>query len=773
MILRISLLLLALVATFSTASINKQTYVIHMDKSKIPAPYHSSGNSKQWYESMINSIADFPSQREHKEDEEEDDETGSPQILYVYETAIFGFAARLSTKQVQRLSKINGFLSAIPDEMLTLHTTHSPHFLGLQSGEGLWSLPSLATDVIIGIFDTGIWPEHVSFQDAGLSAVPSRWKGACQNGTKFSPSNCNKKIIGAKAFFKGYESLVGRINETVDYRSPRDAQGHGTHTASTAAGNLVDKASFFGLANGSAAGMKYTARIAVYKVCWSLGCTNTDLLAALDQAVADGVDVLSLSLGGTAKSFYSDNVAIASFGATQNGVFVSCSAGNSGPSTSTVDNTAPWIMTVAASYTDRSFPTTVKLGNGQIFTGVSLFSGRATKQLQIVYGTTAGHITAKYCTSGSLKKQLVKGKIVVCERGITGRTAKGEQVKLAGGAGMLLINSEGQGEELFADPHILPACTLGASAGKAIKMYINSTKRPTASISFKGTTYGNPAPAVAAFSSRGPSAVGPEVIKPDVTAPGVNILAAWPPMTSPSMLKRDKRSVLFNVLSGTSMSCPHVSGLAALLKSVHRDWSPAAIKSALMTTAYVLDNKNLPIADLGANNSASATPFAFGSGHVDPESASDPGLIYDITTEDYLNYLCSLNYTSAQVFQVSRRRFSCPNNTIIQPGDLNYPSFAVNFAGNAQNISKTFKRTVTNVGTPSCTYAVQVQEPNGVSTVVKPKILRFRNLGEKLSYKVTFIGLKERDSRESHSFGSLVWVSGKYKVKSPIAVTWR
>ncbi|OAY49254.1 subtilisin-like protease SBT1.1 [Manihot esculenta] len=766
MIWRMCLLLLALMATLSTASIDKQTYVIHIDKTKIPTSYHSPGSSKQWYEAVINSVNEFSSQ-------EEEGETISPQLLYVYETAFSGFAAKLSKDQVQALSKINGFLSAIPDEMLTLHTTHTPQFLGLQSGEGLWSAQNLASDVIVGILDTGIWPEHVSFKDTGLSAVPSRWKGACENGTKFSPSNCNKKIIGARAFFKGYESIIGRINETVDYRSPRDAQGHGTHTASTAAGSLVDHASFFGLANGAAAGMKYTARIAVYKVCWSLGCTNTDLLAAIDQAVADGVDVLSLSLGNNEKPFYSDNLAIASFGATQNGVFVSCSAGNSGPSSSTVANTAPWIMTIAASYTDRSFPTTVKLGNEETFSGSSLYHGKPTKQLLIAYGQTAGGQSAKYCISGSLNKKLVRGKVVVCERGMNGRTAKGEQVKLAGGAGMILINGEVQGEEQFADPHVLPATSLGASAGRAIKKYINSTKRPTVSITFTGTTYGNRAPAVAAFSSRGPSSVAPDVIKPDITAPGVNILAAWPPLTSPSLLKSDNRSVLFNIISGTSMSCPHVSGLAALLKSVHKDWSPAAIKSALMTSAYVLDNKNAPIADFGANNSAPATPFAFGSGHVNPESASDPGLIYNITTEDYLRYLCSLNYTSSQVVIVSRRSFSCPNDTLLQPGDLNYPSFAVNFEGKAKNVSKTYKRTVTNVGTSPNTYAVQVQEPNGVSTIVQPKVLSFQKFGEEQSYNVTFIGLRERDARISYSFGSIVWISDKYKVRSPIAVTWQ
>ncbi|MCH86183.1 subtilisin-like protease-like, partial [Trifolium medium] len=288
-----------------------------------------------------------------------------------------------------------------------------------------------------------------------FSPIPPKWKGICENGTKFSSSNCNKKLIGARYYFRGYEKFIGKINETTDYRSARDSQGHGTHTASTA--------------------------------------------AAMDQAVSDGVDVLSLSLGSIPKPFYNDSIAIASFGATKNGVFVSCSAGNSGPFASTVGNGSPWIMTVAASYIDRTFPTKVKLGNSKNFEGTSLYQGKnqTNQQFPLVYGKTA----------------------VVCERGINSRTEKGEEVKKSGGYGMILLNSENQGEELLSDAHVLPATSLGASAG--------------------------------------PSIIGQDVIKPDITAPGVNILAAWPSNTSPTMVKSDKRRVLFNIVSGTSMSCPH------------------------------------------------------------------------------------------------------------------------------------------------------------------------------------------------------------------------
>ncbi|CAJ1949946.1 unnamed protein product [Sphenostylis stenocarpa] len=767
MIFRALLLFLAFMVTNSVAVIEKHTYIIHMDKTKIEASVHSQDNTKPWFKSVI----DFISEASFEEQEEEEI---APQLLYVYETSLFGFAAQLSNKQIEYLNQVDGFLAAIPDELLTLHTTYSPHFLGLQEGKGLWSASNLASDVIIGVLDTGIWPEHISFQDTGLSKVPSRWKGACEAGTNFSASSCNKKLVGARVFLRGYEKSEGRINETLDYRSARDAQGHGSHTASTAAGNMVSNASFVGLARGSATGMRYTSRIAAYKVCWRFGCANSDILAAIDKAVADGVDVLSLSLGGIARPYYNDSIAIASFGATQKGVFVSCSAGNSGPSSSTVGNVAPWIMTVAASYTDRSFPTQVKLGNGKVFKGSSLYKGKQTNQLPLVYGNSSKtQRTPQYCTQGSLDPKFVKGKIVACERGLNSRTAKGEEVKMAGGAGIILLNSQNHGEELFADPHVLPGTSLGASASKTIRSYIHSEKAPTASISFLGTTYGDPAPVMAAFSSRGPSAVGGDVIKPDVTAPGVNILAAWPPITSPSLLETDKRSVLFNMVSGTSMSCPHVSGIAALIKSVHKDWSPAAIKSALMTTASTTNNKGAAIADYGSSNSLFADPFAFGSGHVNPESASDPGLVYDITTKDYLNYLCSLKYTSSQIALLSKSNFKCAKKSTLQAGDLNYPSFAVLFSTSALNASVTYKRVFTNVGMPKNSYAVKVEEPKGVSVTVEPRNISFRKTGEKLSYKVSFVSNGKTAVTGSSSFGSLTWVSGKYAVRSPIAVTWQ
>ncbi|RVX01072.1 Subtilisin-like protease SBT1.1 [Vitis vinifera] len=767
MVYRLSLLLVVfMAAAISIASEDKEIYVVHMDKAKTTALDNILGDSKKWYEVVMDSITELSAEEDGVE------EASAPELLYTYETAITGFAARLSNRQLETLNKVEGFLSAVPDEMLSLQTTYSPQFLGLQFGKGLLTSRNLANDVIIGFVDSGIWPEHASFKDAGMKRpVPSRWKGVCEEGTRFTAKNCNRKLIGARAYYKGYEAAAGKIDETVDFRSARDSHGHGTHTASTAAGHMIDGASIFGMAKGVAAGMSCTGRIAAYKACYARGCASSDILAAIDQAVSDGVDILSLSIGGSSQPYYADVLAIASLGAVQHGVFVAAAAGNSGPSSSTVVNAAPWMMTVAASTMDRSFPAIVNLGNGETFDGESLYSGTSTEQLSLVYGESAGGARAKYCSSGTLSSALVKGKIVVCERGINRGVEKGQEVEKAGGAGMLLLNTASQGEEIRVDPHVLPASSLGASASKSIRNYISSGN-PTASIVFNGTVFGKPAPVMASFSSRGPALLEPYVIKPDVTAPGVNILAAWPPTVGPSGIKSDNRSVLFNVISGTSMSCPHVSGLAAIIKGAHQDWSPAAIKSALMTTAYTLDNKKAPISDTGSE-SPSATPFAHGSGHVDPEKASNPGLIYDIGYEDYLYYLCSLKYSSSEMATLSRGNFSCPTDTDLQTGDLNYPSFAVLFDGDSHNNSATYKRTVTNIGYPTTTYVAQAHEPEGVSVIVEPKVLKFDQKGQKLSYKVSFVDSGEKSSSSDSSFGSLVWVSSRYSVRSPIAVTWQ
>ena len=521
----------------------------------------------------------------------------------------------------------------------------------------------------------------------------------------------------------------------------------------------------YGNAKGTAAGVAPRAHVAVYKVCGLLGCGGSDILAAYDAAIEDGVDVLSLSLGGESSPFYDDPVALGAFAAIRKGIFVSCSAGNSGPAHFTLSNEAPWILTVAASTLDRSITATAKLGNTEEFDGESLYQPRnfSSKLLPLVYAGANGNQTSAYCAPGSLKNLDVKGKVVVCDRGgDIGRTEKGVEVKNAGGAAMILANSINDSFSTFADPHVLPATHVSYAAGLKIKAYTKSTSNPSATILFKGTNVGvTSAPQITSFSSRGPSIASPGILKPDITGPGVSILAAWP---APLLNVTGSKST-FNMISGTSMSCPHLSGVAALLKSAHPNWSPAAIKSAILTTADTLNLKDEPILD---DKHMPADLFAIGAGHVNPSKANDPGLIYDIEPYDYIPYLCGLGYTNAQVEAIVLRKVNCSKESSIPEAELNYPSFSI--ALGSKDLK--FKRVVTNVGKPHSSYAVSINAPEGVDVVVKPTKIHFNKVYQKKSYTVIFRSIGGVDSRNRYAQGFLKWVSATHSAKSPISVTF-
>lgn len=616
-----------------------------------------------------------------------------------------------------------------------------------------------------------------------LGPIPSRWKGVCEIGEKWTAKSCNRKIIGARFFSKGHAAafggpIGGAINETVEFKSPRDADGHGTHTASTAAGRYSFNSSMEGYASGIAKGVAPKARIAVYKVCWKgSGCFDSDILAAFDKAVSDGVDVISISIGGSegiSSPYYLDPIAIGAYGAASKGVFISSSAGNDGPNGMSVTNLAPWITTVGASTIDRNFPAEVILGDGRRLSGVSLYAGAPLggKTYPLVYPGKSGVLSVSLCMENSLDPRVVRGKIVVCDRGSNPRVAKGLVVRKAGGVGMILANGISNGEGLVGDAHLIPACAIGAHEGDAIKTYIASSRNPTATIDFKGTVIGiKPAPVVASFSGRGPNGLNPEILKPDLIAPGVNILAAWTGAIGPTGLDMDVRKTEFNILSGTSMACPHVSGAAALLKSAHPDWSPAAIRSAMMTTASVIDNRRQLITDEASGKPS--TPYDFGAGHLNLDLAMDPGLVYDISNDDYVKFLCGIGYGAKIVQVITRSPVNCPARKPA-PENLNYPAIAALFSSLSKGLSsKTFVRTVTNVGVPNSVYQVKIESPKGVTVTVKPMRLAFSEAVKKRSYVVTVTG----DSRNlslgdsGAVFGSLSWSDGKHVVRSPIVVT--
>ncbi|XP_059633093.1 subtilisin-like protease SBT1.7 [Cornus florida] len=736
----------------------QKTYIVHMDRSTMPG---SLDDHSQWYISSLKSVSD------------------SAEILYTYKTVIHGFSARLTAEEAKSLEGQPGVLSVLEEERYELHTTRTPQFLGLDKSEALLPESNTVSEVIVGVLDTGVWPEIESFDDTGLGAVPSSWKGECEGGENFSSSTCNRKLIGARFFSRGYEAAYGPINGTMESKSPRDDDGHGTHTSTTAAGSAVAKASLFGYAEGTARGMATHARVAIYKICWLGGCFASDIVAAMEKAVEDGVNILSMSIGGALSDYDRDSVSVGAFGAMSQGILVSCSAGNSGPFPESLSNVAPWITTVGAGTLDRDFPAFVSLGNGKKFSGVSLYNGKALSDslVPIVYaGNLSNTTTGSLCLTGSLVPGKVAGKIVVCDRGLNSRVQKGVVVKDAGGVGMILTNTASYGEELVADAHLIPTVDVGQTKGDLIKNYIFSDSNPTATISFDGTQLGvQPSPVVAAFSSRGPNPITPGILKPDLIAPGVNILAGWTGAEGPSGLPADTRRVKFNIISGTSMSCPHVSGLAALLKAAHPEWSPAAIRSALMTTAYSTYKNGEAIQDVATG--MPSTPFDYGAGHVNPVAALDPGLVYDATVDDYIGFLCALNYTANQIYTLAKKDFTCKLGMKYSVGDLNYPSFSIPLettsgkggGSGAKSIVK-YTRTLTNVGTPA-TYKVSLSsETQAVKMLVEPESLTFSKLNEKKNYTVTFTASSMPSGITS--FARLIWSDGKHVVGSPIAFSW-
>lgn len=714
-------------------------------------------------------------------------EAANEAIFYSYTRCMNGFAALLEDEHAQALSELPQVLSVFVNQGRSRHTTSSWGFLGLDedgdseteviSSPSLWRKSDFGKDVIVANLDTGVWPESESFNDTGMGPVPSRWKGICQTGPDFNAAQCNRKLIGARFFIKGYEAVNGPLNTsgTGQFHSPRDKDGHGTHTLSTAGGSFVKKASITGYAEGIAKGGAPHARVAAYKVCWPPlpnggECYDADILAAFDAGVDDGVDVFSVSLGSDPplSDYFQDGTSIGAFHAVHRGKVVVCSAGNSGPTPGTVANVAPWIITVGASSIDRQFPSGAALGNNMTYIGESISDFQLPKKKMYPLVSSAdvtapnqNETSGQLCFMGSLDPRKVKGKIVACLRGINSRVEKGEAVRMAGGSGMILCNAPTNGNEVVADSHVLPATQLNAVDGAKVFDYINSTVSPVAYIYPARTElHTKPAPVMTAFSSQGPNTLTPDILKPDITAPGLNILAAYSMAASPTGLKSDTRHVPFNLDSGTSMSCPHVAGIATLLKGAHPDWSPAAIKSAIMTTAERMDNTNEAIKDASLQT---AGPFNYGAGHVNPNVAGNPGLVYDLSIKDYYRFFCSLNYNSTQIKAITGKAFSCPAR-LPKIHDLNYPSITVSQLKGSVIV----KRTVKNVAEGHATYKAKVRSPPGVLVSVKPKELEFSKKGEEKSFKLALRARK--NSSGDYVFGSLTWKHAQYLVVSPIVV---
>ncbi|KAL8100090.1 hypothetical protein AgCh_032376 [Apium graveolens] len=701
------LVLFVLMIVFCSAVDDYKTYIIHMDKSMMPALFSTQHS---WYMSTLSSL---------------ENDGISPTHLYTYNHVMDGFSAVLSNKHVEQLRGMSGHLATFNESFGHRHTTHTPVFLGLKKHGGLWPTSGFGDDMIIGIIDTGIWPESRSFSDHGMSPVPSRWRGTCETGDDFNSSNCNNKLIGARSFSKGMKREMN-ISKSDDYDSPRDFEGHGTHTSSTAAGNRAPFADYFGYAKGTASGIAPKARLAMYKVLFSnssYDAAASDTLAGMDKAIEDGVDLMSLSLGFFETTpFYENPIALGAFAAMEKGIFVACSGGNGGPHGYTVLNGAPWITAVGAGTVDREFRADVTLGEGTVrVSGKSIYpENLLVSRVPIYYGH--GNKSKEVCDSYSLEPKEVEGKYIFCDfsNDPNGDADPLFEMNRTGAAGAIYISDDAQ----FLTPQDfnLPYVVMNQKYGQLVKDYLIRTDDPTVSVKFQGTKLGTkPAPQVAFFSSRGPDERSPWILKPDILAPGVDILAAWAPNRGSAIIgDYDYLLTDYTLLSGTSMSSPHIVGIAALLKATHRDWSSAAIRSAMMTTADIFDNSNGAIIDM--TTGVAGTPLDYGAGHVNPNKAMDPGLVYDIKPEDYISYLCAMNYTRDEIMLFARRTdFSCENSTL----DLNYPSFIV-ILNNTKTASYTFNRVLTNTVDTSASYRAVINTPStGMSLVVQPSTISF------------------------------------------------
>jgi len=632
----------------------------------------------------------------------------------------------------------------------------------------LGGVDSAGEDIIIGVIDSGIWPESESFSDrTGTNGngrkggklsyhhIPG-WHGKCTPGEAFNASMCNQKLIGARRYNAAWGGDAGiEAQRPWEFTSPRDYNGHGTHTSSTAGGNhdvtLTGPAAVF----GKSSGMAPRARIATYKALWSTkdGATasgfTSDLVAAIDQAVADGVDVINYSISGTLTNFL-DPVEIAFLFAADSGVFVAASAGNSGPTIGTVAHPSPWITTVAAGTHNRNGEGSVTLGNGVTYTGPSLAT--AVGPAPLIDSTAAG-LPGANATSLSLcftaadnggtpvlDPAKVAGKIVVCDRGVNARVAKSQAVKDAGGVGMLLVNvTPGS---LNADFHFVPTVHLSDTVRVAVKAYA-ANAGATAKINQATIVFNVPAPLTAAFSSRGPLAAGGgDLLKPDVIAPGQDIIASVAPPANGGLS--------FNIYSGTSMSSPHVAGLAALLKNLHPEWSPMMIKSALMTSSGdVLDGPN----------TNQLVIFRQGAGHVAPNAATDPGLVYASSFNDWLAFLCG---TTNGVSPAACGALAAGGYSL-DPSDFNIASIAIGALAGGQTV----KRTVTNVANAAATYTASTTGLAGFTVSVSPPTLTLA-AGQSGSFTVTFT--RTTATLNAYTGGQLTWTDGTHIVRSPVVV---
>ena len=690
---------------------------------------------------------------------------------YNYTYALNGFAARMTAAEAAALKNRDGVVNVWKDEIHYPQTNASPNYIGITEAGESWSKGYVGEDVVLGIIDTGVWPEHPSFADVatpkkgnkGPLTPYSAPSGFTASGCDFgntaanpadAPFACNNKLVAARCYNLGQSSAFDPSNPCggdgiaqggAGFQSARDDNGHGSHTASTAGGNNGVPASIGGEFQGVVSGVAPRAHIAAYKVCWfGGGCASSDSAAAIDDAVADGVDVINFSIGG-ASNFFNGPDDISFLFAAANGVWVATSNGNAGPGAGTVGTPSgvPWITAVGATQDSGVFYNSVTVNApGSIAGDYVAVEGASPVQL-----SDTGPITDAVTHSSTLTACNAEGPvdsisgIALVSRGICSFSEKYNNVAAAGALAIIVYNDAANPSRI--DPIVMsaPGTTIpGVMVGNSDGLTLAGETGVNATLDAA-----NAVPAlnrIAGFSSRGPNNGANDIIKPDVSAPGVAILAAGAGTDT------------FISISGTSMASPHVAGTFALLKQAHPDWSAAEARSAVMTTA-----RNGLLKTFGT---AQADPFDVGAGEILPSAAFDPGLAYDADIFDYVRFTCGAD-VQPQIFTTG----TCDFFGSIDSSDLNLPSIGIGDLVGAQTITRTVTSVANNNGWK--TYNVSVDAPPGIDVSVSPSTVSLKK-GMSASYDVTFT-VTGAANLDEWAFGSLSWDRpAEYSVRSPIAV---
>ncbi|MEU7588409.1 S8 family serine peptidase [Micromonospora sp. NPDC049230] len=578
--------------------------------------------------------------------------------------------------------------------------------------------PGTGAGMVIGVLDTGIWPESASF--AKKMPAPPTWHGTCQTGVAFVAEHCNGKIVGARYFADTWLADGGSVPDS-EVLSPRDMSGHGTHTASTAAGLPIPNVTIDGRRFGPVSGVAPDAQIAVYKVLWSGMGYDADIIAGIDAAVADGVQVLNFSIGSDLGDWEANTpIGTAFLNATLAGVFVAASAGNTGIVSGAISNAAPWVTTVGAAVTNLD-EATVKLGDGTKLVGGSLDALPGGASRPMVFGEQAGtpDLGAVYCEPGSLDPAKIKGKVVACA--LSDMFGSAAEIKAKGGAAMVVFDPVGNYRinSIFNFPVVyLPT---EKQAGTLFNYLMRHPTDATVSLRSGGDGSSVPGvPSVADFSSTGPTGVALGVSKPDLVAPGSDIIAAVSPAGNFGRA--------YDAYSGTSMASPYVAGAAAVLRATHPTWSPGRVASALRTTA--------------TDTVGTSSPLDQGSGFINLAGATDPGLVIEPTAADLVAY----------------------SETAEPDGkELNLPAISLREYDGTRPVTLT--RTLTNVGRERETYRSSVSGLNGMKVTVSPASV---TVAPGRSATVTITMRRGSAPWDRYVTGSIGWRGKAHSARIPV-----